>query len=305
MIVTAVAVVVFLYYKNGIVHRRNRHLQIMALCLSLFNAALFIFYAVRLITLGQKSESIISLLVGGFNASIAVLLVIDGMLTELYSRHLNSKRVTSSRTTSVNSLGNIHVPDAPQAPLPVHLYQPRLSLTPNERTSIHSGTSAPTGDDTDTAQQDDDAMELEELPKYQRRRPAQHATIVDLSNLDGVDATLRSAISVSSLDVTNPDGNGLAQGRDSRLELEGDLATIEAPEYSPSLVEPTSETTARPASPAPTSGLSSSQLATSLDSGESVILTMPLSETSPAQPATAPTDTPHITVTSAPPDYTP
>ncbi|KAG9327572.1 hypothetical protein KVV02_003817 [Mortierella alpina] len=293
MIVTTVAVIVFVYLKNGIALGRQRNLQIIILCLSFFNAAVFLFYAARLITLAQTEDSVVSYLVGGFDVALAIFLSIDGVLTELYSQHLNRKRATSSRNTSVDAIGNTHgTGGALQAPLPVHLYQPRLSLTPEERMSIHSGVTAPTGDDTETAQQqqqDNDAMEFEELPKYQRRRPAQHATIVDMANHDG---------------------SGLEQGQELRLELGGDLSTVEAPEYSPSpsLVGAPAETLEAPlAIPAPTDGLlSSTQSATSTHSGSSsVVLTMPLSEAPAAPPAAAPTDTPSVTITSAPPIYVP
>ncbi|KAF9961713.1 hypothetical protein BGZ72_002274 [Mortierella alpina] len=156
--------------------------------------------------------------------------------------------------------------------------------------------SAPTNDDTQAAQQDDDSVELDELPKYELRRPAQQATIVDMANLQSVDATvLGSAIPVSLLNTTNNDVSGLEQGQESRLEL-GDLSTGEAPEYSPSLVE---------ASPAPTYDLST-ELTSSTSSGSSVILTMPVSDP-PAGPSTtaARTGAPSITITSAPPVYSP
>ncbi|KAF9936670.1 hypothetical protein BGZ75_007048 [Mortierella antarctica] len=293
MIVTTVAVIVFVYLKNGIALGRQRNLQIIILCLSFFNAAVFLFYAARLITLAHTEDTVVSYLVGGFDVALAIFLLIDGVLTELYSQHLNRKRATSSSNTSVDAIGNTHgTGGAPQAPLPVHLYQPRLSLTPEERMSTHSGVTAPTGDDTETAQQqqqqqDNDAMEFEELPKYQRRRPAQHATIVDMANHDG---------------------GGLEQGQELRLELGGDLSTAEAPEYSPSpsLVGAPAETPEAPLA-IPTNGLlSSTQSATSMHSGSSsVVLTMPLSEAPAAPPAAAPTDAPSITITSAPPVYVP
>ncbi|KAF9968809.1 hypothetical protein BGZ70_005613 [Mortierella alpina] len=281
MIVSTVAVAVYVYYKNSMAIEE------------------------RQITLAQSEDKLVLYLGGGFNGAIAICLIMDGVLVELYSRHRRNKRATSSRNISVDSLGNTGAADAPQAPLPVHLYQPRLALTPNERTSAHFGTAAPTGSDTETAQQDSDTMELEELPKYQRRRPAQHATIVDMANLDNVDATLRSAISVSSMEVTSNDGSGLGQGQDVRLEFGDDLSTVEAPEYSPSLVAPSAETVAPLIPPAPSSGSNSTQLATSAHSGSPVMLDMPLSG-APAGPSMAPvTDTPSITVTSAPPVYSP
>ncbi|CAO3575000.1 unnamed protein product [Mortierella alpina] len=303
MIVSTVAVALFVYLKNSLA-LEGRHL--MVLCLSCITAMLFVFYAVRQISLAQTEGEVLLYLGGGFDAAIAICLIMDGVLVELYSRHRRSKRATSSRNTSMDTLGNTGATDAPQAPLPVHLYQPRLSLIPTERTSTHFGTATSTDSDTETAQQDTDTMELEELPKYQRRRPAQHATIVDMANLDDVDATLlRSAISVSSVDVINNDGSGIGQGQDVRLELGDDLSTVEAPEYSPSLVETPAETIAPLISSAPTSGSTSTRLATSTLSGSPIILNMPLSEAPAGPPTVPPSDTPSITVTSAPPVYSP
>ncbi|KAF9961711.1 hypothetical protein BGZ72_002272 [Mortierella alpina] len=211
------------------------------------------------------------------------MLVVDGVLSELYSIYMNSKIETSSRDSS--SSREDHASGGLQEPLPIHIYQPRLTLTPNERTPVHSGTTAPTNGNTEAAQQDDDSVELEELPKYERRRPAQQATIVDMANLQSVDANvLGSAIPVSPLSLTDNEGRGFEQGQPQELRLElGELSTVEAPEYAPSLVE---------ASPAPTYDMST-QLASSTSSGSSVVLAMPVSEPPVGQsPTAAHTDAP-------------
>ncbi|KAF9291000.1 hypothetical protein BGZ68_005421 [Mortierella alpina] len=298
MIVTTVAVCVFIYLKNGIALSRKRNRHVIALCLSSFGAALFLFYAGHLIALAQREDTVIPFLIAGFDVAIAFMLIVDGVLTELHSAHLSAKRATSSINGSAteDSYGNTHATArTPQEPLPVHLYQPRLSFTPNERIS---GTTAPIGDvDTETAQQqqqDNDALELEELPKYERRRPAQHATIVDMANLASTDATvLRSAdILVPSREVTHHQGNDLEQGQELRLEMGDALSTVDAPEYSPSLVEapppPPAETLVSCTSPATTNSSPSTQRMSSTGS-----------------PTAAPTDAPFITVTSAPPVYAP
>ncbi|KAG9327574.1 hypothetical protein KVV02_003819 [Mortierella alpina] len=303
-IFTTVGVAIFAYYKNSMSHDGRR---LMVLCLSCFCAILFIFYAGRLISLAQTEHTFVLYLAGGVDVVIATLLLIDGVLVDLYSIHLNSIQATSSRNISTESSGNVH--DALQEPLPVHMYQPRLSLAPSEETSSQSGTTVvPTSDDNEVVPQDNDAVELEELPKYERRRPTQHATIVDMTNLESVDATvLRLAVSISSLelDVTNNDGSGYEQGQELRWELGGRLSTVEAPEYSPSLEEAPAETASLLPSPAPTYDRIA-PLASSRHSGSSVMLTSTLSET-PAGPVTAapPGGAPFITVTSAPPVYTP
>ncbi|KAF9961714.1 hypothetical protein BGZ72_002275 [Mortierella alpina] len=305
-IIITVAVGVFLCYKYTKLNSIQHTLRIMLMCLSSIFAALLLFYAGTLISIAQAQEDIIMYIAGGFDVAIGVLLIIDGVFTELYIRHVHSKGVPPPRNNnSVHSGQEAHASGTPQEPLPVHLYRPRLSLTPNERTSMHSGSRVPTEDDMEAAQQDDDAVELEELPKYERTRPVQHATIVDMANLQSVDAAvLRTAIPLSPSNTSHNDGSGLEQGQESRLEL-GAISTAEAPQYLPSLVEVPAETLAPLASSAPTYDLSA-QLSSATSSRSSVVLTMPLSDAPAALPPTAAnTVAPSITVTSAPPVYSP
>ncbi|KAF9961712.1 hypothetical protein BGZ72_002273 [Mortierella alpina] len=296
MIMTAVAVAIFVRRKDKMSNSGKRKTQIMALCLSSFMAALLLFYAGRLINLAQ-TESLTLYYLAGCDVAIAILLIIDGVLSELDSIHQNNKFETSSRNSS--SSREDHASGALQEPLPVHIYQPRLSLTSNQRTAINSGTRVPTNEDMEATPHDDDFVELEELPKYERRRPVQQATIVDMANLESVDTTVLGLdISVPSVNGASNDGNALEQGRESRLQL-GDISTAEAPEYSPSLVE------APAAAPVPNYDLST-QLASCTNSGSSVVLTMPVSDAPAGPPPTAAhIVAPTVTVTSAPPVYSP
>ncbi|KAF8934483.1 hypothetical protein BGZ58_005680 [Dissophora ornata] len=125
-----------------------------------------------------------------------------------------------------------------QIPQQVHIYQPRLTLTiladgHRRQGSALSGTATPTGgegtagsthsplsvdeafhldigtlegggEEGDVDGNGDEALELEVLPKYQRRPPAQSATIIDLSNLQGVDpAVLTSVLGESAEGIQN------------------------------------------------------------------------------------------------------
>ncbi|KAF9291315.1 hypothetical protein BGZ68_004403 [Mortierella alpina] len=302
-IVTTVAVAVFAYYKIRMTVKGRR---LVVLCLSCLSAMLFLFYAACLISLAQAAENIVFFLYfsGGLDVSIAIILLIEGVLTDLYSIHLNSKRASSARNPSTDSCEDTRATSTPQEPLPVHVYQPRLSLMPNERTSTQSGTAVPLATSDEAAHQEDYSVKLEELPKYQRKRPAQHATIVDMANLGSVDATFsRSSMSLSSLDVANDDGMGHEQGQELRWELGGDILTIEAPEHSPSSEEAPAETPVPLASAAPTHGLS--PLVAYSYSRSPVILSMPLSDAPAEPPATEPAGAPSLTVTPAPPVYAP
>lgn len=279
--------------------------RLVVLCLSCFSAILFLFYASCLISIAQAAENIVFFLYfsGGLDISIAILLLIEGVLADLYSIHLNSKRALSARNPSTDSCEDTRATSTLQEPLPVHVYQPRLSLMPNERTSTQSGTTVPLPTSDEAAHQDN-SVELEELPKYQRKRPAQHATIVDMANLECVDATFsRSSMSLSALDVANDDGMGHEQGQELRWELGGDISTVEAPEHSPSSVEAPAETPVPLASAAPTHGLP--PLVASSYSRSPVILSMPLSDAPAEPPAAESAGAPSLTVTPAPPVYAP
>ncbi|CAO3574997.1 unnamed protein product [Mortierella alpina] len=232
MIFTTVAVAVFAYYKRSMSLSGRR---LLVLGLSGFNAMLCVFYAGRLISLAQSGEAFILYVAAAFDVAIAFLLVIDGALADLYSIHMNSKRVMSSLNTFTDSEEATCATSALQKPLPGHVYQPRFSLSSSEQ-CIRSGIGAPANGGGEVVQQGNDAVGLEELPKYERRSPALHATIVDMTNSESEDTT------------------------------------VEASEYSPSLGEAGSLSLL--VSPAPTYDLTAHG-ASSADSGSSMLPSSP------------------------------
>ncbi|KAF9343296.1 hypothetical protein BGX34_006957, partial [Mortierella sp. NVP85] len=153
-------------------------------------------------------------IVGGFNSLIALWIIMVSWIKYQFVR-LRLGTV-SSNNSSENQLPIPEEPrssvssDPPQPPL-VHLYQPPLSLS-----------STPSVDSTLEGSRNDDGLELEELPKYQRRAPAQVATIIDMSNLG-------TASSEASVHVQQGGGGGEG-GQDTMVDIELE----EAPAYSPS-----------------------------------------------------------------------
>ncbi|KAF9576017.1 hypothetical protein EC968_000577 [Mortierella alpina] len=294
MAFTLMAVAFFARYKHRTAFSDKRLLVLGIAC---FSAMLLGFYAGQLFSLAQTEDSPTLLYFGaGLDVALTMLLLIECVLASLYNTHLNSKRAPSS-TINFAANGNIHATGTLQEPLPVHVYQTRHSLTPSETTSLHHGTTTPISDNSEARQQAIDAVELEELPKYERVRPAQHARIVDMANFGTVN--LRSG---SSFDVTNHHSNGFEQGQESRWELRVDLSTVEAPQHSPSSHEIPAETPSLIDSPAPSYN-PTTQLAP-FHSESSAIVTLPMPDAPAGPPTALPADAPSI-VTSAPPVYAP
>ncbi|KAF8981522.1 hypothetical protein BGZ46_002645 [Entomortierella lignicola] len=167
-----------------------------------------------------------------------------------------SPRNDATATTTV-------VQEAP----PVHIYQPRLDFSSSEqqqqqhhvrRVSALSGTSEE-GQEGQGAMQlsadqsyridilegtagtseNDEELEMEELPKYQRRRPTGSVTIIDLANIQAVDpAVLTSVLGESALEIQNQIQLQQQQQqhaqRQDQLVVEA-LDVNEAPAYSPPL----------------------------------------------------------------------
>ncbi|KAK3813324.1 MAG: hypothetical protein J3Q66DRAFT_347981 [Benniella sp.] len=154
---------------------------------------------------------------GGFNWLIALWIMIVSWIKYQFVRRRQLETVSNNSSTSdlpIPSASRSSVSLDPPQPQLVHLYQPPLSLSPT-----------PTADSTlqgDNNSENDDGLELEELPKYQRRAPAQVATIIDMSNLG-------TAPSEASIHVQQG-GEG---GQDTTVDIELEEPT-ETPAYSPS-----------------------------------------------------------------------
>ncbi|KAF9207252.1 hypothetical protein BGZ49_000862 [Haplosporangium sp. Z 27] len=236
---------------------------IIQLLLSLVLAGVYIFFTVRVLPIAiRDSGQFLIKVVEVANVIIAVMLIIEAALATLVvtrekiDRPLEvSPRNDATATTTVV-----------QEPPPVHIYQPRLDFSSSEqqqqqhhvrRVSALSGTSE--GQEGQGAMQlsadqsyridilegtagtseNDEELEMEELPKYQRRRPTGSATIIDLANIQAVDpAVLTSVLGESALEIQNQiqlqqQQQQHAQGQD-QLVVEA-LDVNEAPAYSPPL----------------------------------------------------------------------
>ncbi|KAG0290846.1 hypothetical protein BGZ96_005712 [Linnemannia gamsii] len=109
-------------------------------------------------------------------------------------------------------------------PAAVHLYQPRLDISPpTEDDAPHNRTSDilnPTADGEAVVRLDiPDDYELDELPRYQRKPPSQSATIIDMANLASVSpAVLNNVVrplSSSSMSTASEDNPVIRQDKEA------------------------------------------------------------------------------------------
>ncbi|KAK3809927.1 MAG: hypothetical protein JOS17DRAFT_764610 [Linnemannia elongata] len=227
-------------------------------------AGVYLFFAGKVFPL-LRDVSDLLWVVQGINVLLAIFLLSEAICTFLIGKseqELQAETFAADRRARVANnermaaaLGsNITTPAA------VHLYQPRLDLPPltedgappHDRTSVVSSSAA----DGEAAVRLDipDDYELDELPKYQRKPPAQSATIIDLSNLASVNPEVLnnvvrplSSSSMSTLSEGQPPSNPIpmqgAQRPPSVLIEQGeqqssrdeDVPSSDAPEYSPPL----------------------------------------------------------------------
>ncbi|KAF8948259.1 hypothetical protein BGZ47_005893 [Haplosporangium gracile] len=159
-------------------------------------AGVFLFFAGKVFPLLRDFSDLLWI-VQGFNILLAIVLLLEatfsffvgkaeqGLQAATFAANRRALDAQNQRMGGV--LGNnITTPAA------VHLYQPRLDLSPptedgapsHNRTSVISG-SAIDGEAEARLDIPDD-YELDELPKYQRKPPAQSATIIDMANLASV-----------------------------------------------------------------------------------------------------------------------
>jgi len=215
-------------------------------------AATYLYFAVSVylkLAAGASNVLFLFWIVESVNVLIAALVLTEASFTWLIRKDdpaLSGDDEQQQRQPTSGQGGTD--PTVPQA---VHLYQPRLSLPLSPRGSnvagsIHSarrhsaqasstdGVVIQEGDEDDLWLEND--LELEELPKYQRRRPVQSATIIDLSNLASVDSTvLNTVIRDSDTRLSFHSQASLDAVHDIVINdpLEDDTT---APEYSPPLL---------------------------------------------------------------------
>ncbi|KAF9181465.1 hypothetical protein BGZ51_004413 [Haplosporangium sp. Z 767] len=162
-----VATTLYGYFKEKI-----QHLLIAPLCISVVLVAVYFAFAIQVLAIADMSGYILMGLIEWFNILIAFFLIADTLFSALVAKNMSKDTESSlgddgSRPSVVEDDD-----DVAQTPLPAFVYQPQLSLAPSQPSPALSATMD---------------QELEELPKYSRRRPAQSVTIVDMSNLEGMD----------------------------------------------------------------------------------------------------------------------
>ncbi|GJJ69268.1 hypothetical protein EMPS_01614 [Entomortierella parvispora] len=237
--------VFYCFYKSKY---SNPARPLVQLLLSIPLAAAYLFFSVAVflkLAAGLTNVLFLFWIVEGVNVLIAVLILLEAWFTWLL-RNVDEAQSTDDedeaqqRQRSTSGQGSTD----PTVPAAVHLYQPRLSLP-----HVNVAGSAQTADggmrrhsvqasstDGVVIQDDDDLyMEMEELPKYQRRRPAQSATIIDLSNLTSVDAAVLNTV------IRDPEARLSLHGQAGPDAVHDIIITdpleddTTAPEYSPPL----------------------------------------------------------------------
>ncbi|KAG0221007.1 hypothetical protein BGX31_010307, partial [Mortierella sp. GBA43] len=194
---------------------------------SIILATVYVVYG----SMGQGQDLV--LLINGINFVLSFLFVIEAGMRLSYARREEARQEEDEEEQG----GSDDTTTAASVDVEVHFYQPPLSLTPSRSGSvitIPSPTAQPSRNEPTRTQADawegrgdrNNGIELEELPKYQKRPPAQSAVIVDLSNLDYVSPDLISRVQRQGL--ANP-------GHDADQTEVG-----ESPAYTPSHLATTS-----------------------------------------------------------------
>ncbi|KAF9112473.1 hypothetical protein BGX27_003299 [Mortierella sp. AM989] len=217
--------------------------------MSLILAGIFIFFTAKVFPLANEdSGQFLIRVVEGTNVFLAFMLVVESTMAVVVVRREKIDRPLDDVPTSRGNAGATeNSANGIQEPPQIHIYQPRLDLPPSGQRG--RGSSALSGESTTGAAQSsadqsyrinileredsigNEGLELELLPKYQRRRPAQSVTIVDLSNLQGVDpAVLNSVLGESVHEI-----QGQAQQNGQHIVCVEALDMAEAPAYSPPL----------------------------------------------------------------------
>lgn len=232
-VVVHIALVFYYQLKRLLVDNFYVHLVISVLV-----AGAYLFFAGKVFPLALHVNGLdLMLVIEVINVILTILVLTELGLTIRYKRKDEARRRERQRAREERSENNLPTVDTEEtgsegtAPTQtVHLYQPALLLTPSSPSS--AATAQPLeGESTRIYVEDEvDGFELEELPKYQRRAPAQTVTIVDMSNLEAVSPEILSRIQQQGGDVDQEE-------------------TTEAPSYSPSPSLPPSGTQLPPPSP--------------------------------------------------------
>ncbi|KAF9125297.1 hypothetical protein BGW39_007511 [Mortierella sp. 14UC] len=184
----------YVYFKTRLFSHANTQLV-----LSTILAGVYIFFCAKVFPIIGESTSLLRV-VESINLIVAVLLLAEAVCTffidkdhkaEQDETFAANRREREERRQQHREGGA--AADSIAIPTAVHLYQPRLDLLPppassstddnvDNRSSVISSSAGGNGAEEVRLDIADD-YELDELPKYQRKPPAQSATIIDMANL--------------------------------------------------------------------------------------------------------------------------
>jgi hypothetical protein len=251
------------------------------LVISTLLAAVFLFFAGKVFRLLQGLSDLLWI-VQGFNVVLAAVLLAEALCCFFVDKS-EQELMTATRTANRRARETQNqrmagaVGDNITTPTAVHLYQPRLDLSPpTEDATLYNRTSvllSPAVDGETVVRLDiPDDYELDELPEYQRKPPAQSATIIDMANLASVSTAVLnnvvrplSSSSMSMLSEAQPPSDSMMQEgqrppsalgeQGGQTSQDEDIPSSDAPEYSPQPAPPSSSPLAPPSSlsPPPTS----------------------------------------------------
>ncbi|KAK3848560.1 MAG: hypothetical protein J3R72DRAFT_429249 [Linnemannia gamsii] len=250
----------YAYFKTRLLSYSQGQLLISTLL-----AGVYVFFFAKVFPIIDQSTGLLKV-VESVNLIVAILLLAESVCTYIINKadeaegeetYATNRGAREERRRHQQSGSATAAGDSITTPAAIHLYQPRLDLSPpstdnntNNRTSVISTTAA--GAEEVRLEIADD-YELDELPKYQRKPPAQSATIIDMANLASVNPAvlsnvvrpLSSSSSSSSSEVQAVDVMHGAQRPQAALEqqqLEGEqqaqqtrrediIPSSDAPEY--------------------------------------------------------------------------
>ncbi|KAG0378239.1 hypothetical protein BGX24_004423 [Mortierella sp. AD032] len=191
----------YAYFKTRLLSYSQGQLLISTLL-----AGVYVFFFAKVFPIIDQSTGLLKV-VESVNLIVAILLLAESACTyiinkadeaegeETYAtnRAAREERRRQQQPGSATAAGDIIT-----NPAAIHLYQPRLDLSPpstdnntNNRTSVISTTAAGT---EEVRLEIADDYELDELPKYQRKPPAQSVTIIDMANLASVNPAVLSNV---------------------------------------------------------------------------------------------------------------
>ncbi|KAF9128052.1 hypothetical protein BG015_004405, partial [Linnemannia schmuckeri] len=181
----------YAYFKLQLLH--YIYVQLVA---STLLAGVFLFFAGKVFPHLQDFSDLLWI-VQGFNVLLAIFLLLEATCSFFVGKSgqdIQAETFAANRSAleAQNQRIGGALGDNITTPAAVHLYQPRLDLSPptEDGAPPHNRTSVIPGSATNGAAavrlDIPDDYELDELPKYQRKPPAQPVTIIDMANLASV-----------------------------------------------------------------------------------------------------------------------